>query len=173
MKVLNQSSSINFFLLVNHWIIIIIHTWTQYVPIWPSVMLTNQPLPWQKEARLQQTSSATPHWLQPTGMGSWVLGGRDMYGGWGVAWMSMLCPSYTGARDWENHRQGVEALWPLDLAQNYTWREIKLQKTPRDGAEHREGDADAQDRGTYGADRDMGAHQGHQRGDQPDKRRKS
>ena len=41
----------------------------------------------------------------------------------------------------------MEAPWPLDLAQNDTQREIKHQKTPRDGAEHGEGEADVQETG--------------------------
>ena len=47
-----------------------------------------------------------------------------------------------GERAWASDRQGVEAPWPLVLVQKDTQREIKLQKTPRDGAEHREDEAD-------------------------------
>ena len=61
--------------------------------------------------------------------------------------MATAWPSSVGLRDWASNHQGVEASWPINLAQKNTQREIKLQKTPRDGAEHREGEADAQGTG--------------------------
>ena len=68
-----------------------------------------------------------------------------------------------GERDWASDLQGVEAPWPLALAQKDTRRDIKLQKIPRDAAENGKGEADAQgpgDRRTqhkpFGAGRGMG-----------------
>ena len=65
--------------------------------------------------------------------------------------MANACPSSAGAgaraRDCASYCQGVEASWPIDPAQNETQREIKPQKTPRDGAEHGEGEMDEQGMG--------------------------
>ena len=41
----------------------------------------------------------------------------------------------------------MEAPWPLELVQKDTQREIKLHKTPIDGSEHGDGEADAQGTG--------------------------
>ena len=49
----------------------------------------------------------------------------------------------------------MEAPWPLDLEQKDTQRYIKLHKTPRDGAEHGEGEEDAQGTGDRRARRKL------------------
>ena len=67
----------------------------------------------------------------------------------------MEWPSSAWARDWASNCQGGEALWPLDLAQKNTQRDIKLHKTPRDGAEHGEGEEDAQGTGDRRARRKL------------------
>ena len=54
--------------------------------------------------------------------------------------------SSAGARDWESDCQVVEAPRPQVFAQNDTKRE-SLQKTPRDGMEHGDGEADTQWKG--------------------------
>ena len=65
-------------------------------------------------------------------------------GGGGVACMATAYPSNAGARVWASNCQEVEVPWPLELSQKDTQREIKIQNTPRDGAEHSEVEADAQ-----------------------------
>ena len=55
--------------------------------------------------------------------------------------------SSAGARAWESNHQVLEAPSPLVFAQNDTQTGIKLQKTPRDGAEHRKGEAEAEGTG--------------------------
>ena len=50
-------------------------------------------------------------------------------------------------RAWNINHQGVEAPRPQVFTQKYTQRGIKLHTTPRDGAEHGEGEADAQGKG--------------------------
>ena len=50
-------------------------------------------------------------------------------------------------RDWESNHQGVEAPRPQVFMQKDTQRGIKLQTTPRYGAEHGEGEADSQGAG--------------------------
>ena len=49
----------------------------------------------------------------------------------------------------------MEAPWPLELAQKDTQRDIKLHKTPRDGAEHGEGEEDTQGTGDRRARRKL------------------
>ena len=62
-------------------------------------------------------------------------------------------PSYAGARAWESNHQGVESPRPQVFTQKDTQRGIKLQKTQKDGAEHGEGDEDAQGTGRQRARR--------------------
>ena len=79
------------------------------------------------------------------GVGSPGIGGkdRDGDGGGGVAWSATAWPSSAGAGAWTSYLQRMEATRPLALEQKDTWKGIKLQKTPRDGAELGEGEADA------------------------------
>ena len=46
--------------------------------------------------------------------------------------------SSAGVRTWVRDLQGVEAPWPLSLAQKYTQRDVEIRKTPIYDAEHRE-----------------------------------
>ena len=50
-------------------------------------------------------------------------------------------------RDWESDHQGVEAPRPQAFTQKDTQLVIKLQMTPRDGAEHGEGEMGSQKKG--------------------------
>ena len=61
--------------------------------------------------------------------------------------MAMAWISNEWARAWASYCQGVESPWHINLAQKDTRRLIKLQKTPKDGVEHREGEAYAQGTG--------------------------
>ena len=51
-----------------------------------------------------------------------------------VSVMATACMISSGERYWARNSQGVEETWPLDLEQKGTQNEIRLQKTPRDGA---------------------------------------
>ena len=55
-----QSISVRAWLCINK-------NWYINVTAWTSVLINNQPLPWQQYAHVQKTSGATPHCLKPTG----------------------------------------------------------------------------------------------------------